>query len=104
MIKLPDQKWYLYDDLNATFELVLTNKFSYFGKDPGVLFFYQRRTPLKKEKVVVESDLTIDVSLSEVDKVTGLSGFTTADYLEDRIHITFPSVNIRTEFEAKIRK
>lgn len=104
-LKLPDQRWYIYDDLTKKVKLILTNKISYYGRDPGILYFYQRRLPLIKKSLVVLSDLKIEVDIKEAKLVAELSKlFQTADYNKDSIVITFSSLEKRIDFELKIRK
>jgi hypothetical protein len=111
-MKLPDGQWYYYNDLEGG-RLVQEDLDGLSSRDgdPGVLYFYQRVNPLKRKKMVVRSDVSIDISIDFANTVVEYSNLaSTVEYLrppgEDKtkfIRVTFDDANKRADFEKLLR-
>lgn len=121
-IKALDGQWYLYDDTKPVFSPTNLKRISRHQKDPAVLFFYQRTIPLAPRKIVVSSDLTIEVSLDLLDQIPFEGNysrvdigrgeitlqpfspdFTHARLGKEKVSISFRNTPERMAFERKLR-
>lgn len=110
MLKLPDEKWYYYNDLEGgNFIQEDLESLSSRNGDVGVLYFYQRYRPLEKEKIVVRTPVKMDVSLDFTNEVAEYSNLaSTIEFIgegtpEGFIRVTFDDSDNRVEFERMLR-